>query len=113
VRALGGYSLSIIFETMLRNPETYFRGAPDLLFWKISVGADMHLPTSFTRPFNGECTNTRSHHDASSMIEFPRSKSAFAVEVKSANDKLSAWQTLWVELLVKAKIHVEVFKVKA
>jgi hypothetical protein len=115
VRAMGGYALSTIFEVMLRNPETYFRGAPDLLFWKVCT-------RSFIPNLSSMLLQRRAVEADTELTTFPKmnlfpdpgkasNASAFAVEVKSANDKLSPWQTLWVELLVKARIRVEVFKV--
>lgn len=38
--------------------------------------------------------------------------SVFAVEVKSPNDHLSRWQALWLELLAKAGVPIEILRVQ-
>jgi hypothetical protein len=42
----------------------------------------------------------------------PTGDCVFAVEAKSANDRLSRWQTLWLQLLQAAGVHVEVYKIE-
>lgn len=97
--AANGERLAIIFHQILKFPESYCRGAPDLVFWK--------LPQ---KNHDGTIRN----HDIAERRERDEpfmNYSIFAVEVKSANDVLSVWQVLWLELLQTANIPVEILKV--
>ena len=119
--AVNGRRLSIIFETMLKYPETYFRGMPDLVCWRMDCSSLVQLgipDTAATAPAAAPAATTTTdvpdndnNQGDDDVFELkPSNANVFAVEVKSANDSLSPWQMLWLELLVKARIPVEIFK---
>ncbi len=122
--ALGTAAVSKILEEMSRAPDTYFRGMPDLCFWKKyapSVGEDegeeVDLP--FVESASGRDTNlpwvvqpdgNTEKHDHENF-PLPRNPNVFLVEVKSVNDRISRFQLCWVELLQSCGVLVEVAKV--
>lgn len=90
-KAIGGARLASVFLSILKDSHTYYKGFPDLCFWKT----------------NGDnFNNTRTSLKPWIYDTF------FAAEVKSANDKLSYSQEAVNEMLRSAEIHIEVFKVK-
>ena len=111
---------------MLTNPESYMRGMPDLLFWKARKIIN-HLPvkkkTQDVNTFDTSNCSISSDPFLSQDIKdegFMRVKTGpwtqdkvFAVEVKSSNDHLSAWQWLWCNLLDEACIPHEVCKINS
>lgn len=115
--AIGGRKLSVLCETLLRYPETYGRGGPDLLFWCVNrdelqewqmhyekYGLSRELPNPMKNVDAKFCKNNDS-------LRTLFSENLFAVEVKSKNDSLSVWQMLWLELLTKSGISAEVLRV--
>ena len=131
--ALTGPRLSKVLKSMIAQPETYSRGAPDLLFWKsrvtVSEGGRIY-PKSVRSERSGDlspccCQDTECSpgHDSwlsDTMCELgpTRSKtgpwsydSVFSVEVKSPKDSLSSWQMLWLQLLSDAGVPSEVCRV--
>lgn len=102
--------------TMLELPTLYFRGAPDLMIWKIVVddGEDFILDCKDRDPKHATDNTSaeRSINACGGRTDLrPNNDDVLAVEVKSENDRLSRWQILWIELLVRANIPVEVLKV--
>ena len=121
--------MSFILDAMLRYPESYNRGAPDLMFWRIDQSIhcynhNLNIITTQKQNQQEDLTNIVPSNDNNS-ISLNRSISntncfeedpftndtVFAVEVKSVNDVLSIWQILWLELLLKAGIPTEVLRV--
>jgi hypothetical protein len=109
--ALGGKRLANVMEAILRSPHVYYRGFPDLSFWKIDnnninstvkieVDDEIMMHTNDNYQPKHCCTNRPWINDT-----------FFAVEVKSKNDKLSKYQESIHEMLNKAGIHIEVLKV--
>ena len=92
-KAIGGDRLASVFYSILKDPHTFYKGFPDLCFWKTSGD-------------NFNNTHTTSLNPKPWIYD-----TFFAVEVKSANDKLSHYQEAVNDMLRSAKIHIEVFKV--
>ena len=121
--AIGGSRLVVVLEQMLRHPDLYFRGMPDLLFWKICINKDAIKEIEIDNQLNRKCNEFNRSVGLNSprdidinlqpISDFLVCDRVTAVEVKSENDKLSKWQVLWIELLVKARIPVEVMKVNS
>ena len=91
-KAIGGARLASVFLSILKDPHTYYKGFPDLCFWKTKGDNFNNTHTSLNpKPWIND--------------------TFFAAEVKSANDKLSNHQEAVNNMLRSAKIHIEVFKV--
>ena len=92
VKAIGGARLATVFLSILKDAHTFYKGYPDLCFWKT----------------NGDnFNNTHTSLNPKPWIN----DTFFAAEVKSAKDKLSKHQEAVNDMLRSAKIHIEVFKV--
>jgi VRR-NUC domain len=120
--------LVIVMDAMLRNPQTYFRGSPDLVFWRIpndqpaeeqaegmmiaSGSASKPVGSTRKRKSDGIILTASDLAGRSSDQLSCKTETLFAVEVKSKHDKLSIWQEAWVDLLVMAHIPVEILKVQ-
>ena len=98
---------------MLKYPESYMRGMPDLLFWKDVTDEEKEksITSRHTPSYPTENTYT-SYNSNEDSLYYIRDHTVFAVEVKSANDVLSKWQSLWLELLRKAGVIVEILKIE-
>jgi len=91
-KAIGGDRLASVFCAILKDPHTFYKGFPDLCFWKTNGDNFNKTPTNLsTKPWTND--------------------TFFAAEVKSSKDKLSNSQEAVNEMLRSAKIHIEVFKV--
>jgi len=132
--ALGGKRIANVLEAIIKNPHVYYRGFPDLAFWKcdnntitssVKIEADddsttMMVNTNTNIHNNDDITMHTSYNyqrkhccDTNTNTNTPwTSDSFFAVEVKSENDKLSKYQEVVLEMLYDAGIHIEVLKVK-
>ena len=133
--AIGGKRLSIICQRMLEEFECYYRGMPDLIFWKIDktiFTADNicnRMENNSNSNNNGNYNNSSgsiasnnnnnnnkslSNGTASNNNKEPSvpvmKDTILVVEVKSNNDTLSKWQILWMELLSEANIPIEICK---
>ena len=113
------------------------RGQPDLLFWRIESPTRSHSHSSETtshvngendREYDSGISKSRLPEDSRSSIKMASedgklndtdeggigmhcAHSVFAVEVKSATDRLSEWQSAWLSLLSEAGVHSEEFKI--
>ena len=97
---MGGKALSVIFEAMLRYPESYNRGAPDLMFWRLDetkrklgardqpdLNVNVNHPPSHSFIAQAQ-KKTIDHSTRAFGKEDPfQYSSVFAVEVKSINDR--------------------------
>ena len=90
--ALGGKRLAVVFETMLRHPECYNRGAPDLLFWRVDpVLSNSAAPVDVAASKQKMSHESKDASRAESLNALTQANpfhysTAFAVEVKSVND---------------------------
>lgn len=94
--AIGGGRLSVIFKALLQFPETYWRGCPDLVFWKANT------PLSKNMKEDNKVSRDEPPFDKSNFL---------VVEVKSKNDYLSKWQIAWKKLFHEANIPYEILRV--
>ena len=117
--ALGGKRLANVMEAILRSPHVYYRGFPDLSFWKIDnnninstvkieVDDEIMMHTNDNYQPKHCCTKPNDNYQPNPPWI---NDTFFAVEVKSKNDKLSKYQEAIHEMLNKAGIHIEVLKV--
>ena len=108
------------------------RGQPDLLFWRIEPTTRTLSSETTTSHVNDEddrkhdrdgfksnvhsrngTKRTREHDNfnVSGEGRMYCAHSVFAVEVKSASDRLSEWQCAWLSLLSEAGVHSEELKI--
>ena len=124
--ALGGERLANVFEAILKEPHVYYRGYPDLSFWKcdndkinskMNIEIDDNEATSSVddEPIKMSTSNNYQRENCSSNTNTTNTPwindNFFAVEVKSENDRLSKYQDAVNEMLNNAGIHIEVLKV--
>ena len=139
--ALGAPALSSILEEMSREPDCYFRGMPDLLFWRNRVGGGNDGTSSSSSSTKSTSSRSEVIQRSSSSKRSPAvtaghrtvlpwmqapiagggandsiagsqvNHNVFLVEVKSANDTLSKFQLAWIQLLQQVGITVEIAKV--
>ena len=83
-------------KSILQYPHVYYRGFPDLAFWKINPNTDNSSNIDHRRNDNKPWIND----------------TFIAVEVKSENDHLSSYQEAVNDMLNNANIPIEVFKVR-
>ena len=95
-RCLGGKRIAGVVRAMAMSPESYFRGAPDLVLFRDDFSQEDEA-TSLA-----EERASRYRQGAAPWV----CDDVFCVEVKSCSDKVSANQDLWFRLLLKCKIPV-------
>jgi hypothetical protein len=113
--SLGGERLCHIMSEMVKDPVSYSRGMPDLLFC-LDYHSSLHLEEVGKIKEEDDkikmSTKKRSRpvasNDGDSVTVSPwETESIFVSEVKSTHDELSLWQKLWIKLLSSAKVHFE------
>jgi len=133
--ALGPAAVGLILEEMARTPDSLFRGAPDLVFWRspsprgMGMGIDMEtgMQEGAAAAAAEDCfPETRGGGDrrrdpapwvhtaaakGDAILSSDPNPDVFLVEVKSFNDVISKFQLCWFELLRNCNITVEVAKV--
>jgi hypothetical protein len=106
--SLGSQRLCHVMHEMVRDPVSYSRGMPDLLFC-LDSQSSLHLEEE---NYKFQFIKKRNRHDdppsdgSSSCLPW-ETETIFVAEVKSTNDELSHWQKLWIKLLSSAQVHYE------
>lgn len=115
--SLGSKRLCQIMYEMVRDPVTYSRGMPDLLFclhYQYFLQQTIQPLALNTQENQAHARKIKKHSlhddedDSTGTSHTPwNTETIFVVEVKSPNDQLSVWQKLWIKLLKSAKIYFE------
>jgi hypothetical protein len=111
---LGGERLCHIMAEMVKDPVSYSRGMPDLLFC-LDYHSSIHLETvgqlEEEKTGDGAKNNVirkRERNTDPPELSLPwETETIFVSEVKSTHDELSIWQRLWIKLLRSARVHFE------
>jgi hypothetical protein len=107
--SLGSQRLSHVMHEMVRDPVSYSRGMPDLLFCLDTQSSLLLDEEEFKFQFvKKRNRKDQLPSDTSSSSSLPwETETIFVAEVKSTNDELSHWQKLWIKLLTSAQVHYE------
>jgi hypothetical protein len=111
-RALGGERLAGILRAMAKAPESFFRGAPDCVFFRNDFSAESSSDSSNNAGDDdaggGEMSLARQRRELYHCGAAPWVyDDVFVVEVKSEGDKLSPNQDVWFQLLLACRVPVD------
>lgn len=96
---VGGAALCTIFRHIARDYRMSSRGFPDLVFFKLPLAAVGSVR------FLNKMSDDRFSQQVQALVE---TRSCLLVEVKSPNDELSAYQRIWLNTLLAARLPAEV-----